>query len=385
MHRAGRRSVTVKPVWPMAYWLVCVLLVSALVQLACRPDERSGTAVYLVEPGRLVALDARDGRRVWEAAIPFQWACDLAPSPDGRWVAVLQGNLLLVSTHGPATMLVLDPPEEWYFIDCFQTFAHAEIPWALVRWANEQTVLVLLRKTAGGQELRAVAAFDLSENSWRPWIQHVVLGCWLLADPTVEFQLSCERFPDPKWPPAVAGLLGIDPVNGSIQRRVPLIPPESLRATGIPFGSPVVGVVEIDDRILALAESGLFLVFRDSEDATTGIVVWRAAGLPERASGKILRLAADQRVVWALLWRSDAPPLLALLDLRSLSIARIVPFAQPVVDVDMLADGSALVLRDLVGTLRLERWNLRSGEERTLATLPGGTTCCWVGPLARGN
>ncbi len=373
-----------RPVWPIAHWLVCVLFVSAVVQLACRPDERSETAVYLVEPGRVLALDARDGRRVWEATVPFQWVCDLAPSPDGRWIAVLQGKLVLVATHDPVTTLTLDPPEEWYFIDCFQTFAHAEIPWALVRWLNDETVLVLVRKTVRGRELRAVAAYDLAENTWRPWIQHVALGCWLLAEPTAEFQLSCERFPDPKWPPAVAGLLGIEPVNGGIQRRLPLVPPESLRQVGIPFGSPVVGVAEVDGRTIALAESGLFLVFREREDATTGIVVWRAAGLPERASGKVLRLAADERVVWTLLWRSDAPPLLVLLDLRSLSIARIVPFAQPVVDVDLLADGSALVLRDLAGTLRLERWNLRSGEERTLAMLPGGTTCCWVGPLARG-
>jgi hypothetical protein len=209
----------------------------------------------------------------------------------------------------------------------------------------------------------------------------LVFGCWLLAEPTPEFQLSCERFPDPSWPPAVAGLLGIDPVNGILQRRVPLIPPERLRRLGVPFGSPVVALVRIGNGSVVLAESGLFLLANTGGEAT-GSVLWREAGLGSRASGKALRLAPDGRAVWALLWRNDAPPVLVLVDLRSGSVARTVPLGQPVEDVDLLPDGAVLLSVDVGGTTELVRRDQRSGQEQRLASLPRDATCCWIGPLA---
>ncbi|MCS7256113.1 MAG: hypothetical protein RMJ05_01240 [Thermomicrobium sp.] len=358
------------------------ILLVLLVVSSCRRADTVRPAVYFVEPDGVVALDPRDGREIWRARVPLDRACDLAVSPDGQWVAVLARQLVLLSTRDPTASLSVDPPGSWHFPDCFQPYARAEIPWALMRWANDTTVLVLLRRSAAGQELRGVTAFDLSERSWRPWIQQLVLGCWLLAEPTPELQLSCERFPDPAWPPAVAGLLGIDPVNGGIQRRVPLIPPEPVRRLGVPFGSPVVGIARSDDQTVVLAESGLLLFLHGSEREAAGFVVWRTAGLAERASGKSLRLAADRRVVWAVLWRTAAQPVLVLLDLRSQSVARVVELPHAVADIDILADGTALLLLEKPGAFDLVRRDLRSGEERTLTMLSGEAICCWIGPLA---
>ncbi|MCX7623425.1 MAG: hypothetical protein RMK01_03615 [Thermomicrobium sp.] len=360
-------------------WLA-VLLGSLLA--ACRGEEPLRTAVYLVEPGQLVALDPVDGRELLRVAVPLGWACDIAVSPDGRWVAVVQGTLVLVPTQGSGGARILDPPDGWHVLDCLQSSASAEIPWALARWADDVSLLVLVRRSSAGREVRALTAFDTSEGSWRPWTQELVVGCWLLEDPTPEFQLSCERFPDPTWPPTVAGLLGIDPVNGIIQRRVPLIPPEPLRRLGVPFGSPVVGIVEVEERAVALAESGLLLLFGAREDEASGIVLWQAAGLTERASGKALQVAPDRRVVWAVLWRNDGRPALVLVDLLSRSVARVVELDGEVSDLDLLPDGTAVLVRETPRGRELVRRDLRTGRERSVAVLPVNATCCWVGPLA---
>ncbi|MCS7050874.1 MAG: hypothetical protein NZL87_04600 [Thermomicrobium sp.] len=347
--------------------------------------ENATPVVYLAQAGRLLALDSRDGRERWQADLPSGLICDVAPSPDGRWVAVLQQSLVLLGTERPSERIVLEPPEGWFFPGCLRSYGRVDSPGALLHWIDGDTVLVLLRRSVGGQEIRGITTFDLRERSWRPWVQELVLGCWLLAQSSADFQLSCERLRYGRWPVAFSGLLGIDPANGVIRRWVTLSPPQRFAALGVPPVSPVVGVAEGDEQFYVLTESGLLLVLDRATYVVDGVLVWQEAGLPSRASGKALQLADDGAVAWVLLWQSDGHPVLALVELRSRTVPRTLLLDARVVDVDFLDEGEVLLLLDDGAVSRLTRRELRSNEERELGTFPAGTTCCWVGPLAPTN
>lgn len=371
--------------WPRLGWFSRWLLCLIAFLVGCTQAPGPKTAVFLARPGQLIALDSRDGREQWEGDLPPDPVCDVAPSPDGRWVAVLQRGLVILSIESPFERIIADSPPGWFFPSCIRPYGRVDSPGALLSWADTHEILVMVRKSFGGQELRGITAFDLKSRAWRPWVQQLVPGCWLLAQPSREVQLSCERLRFGRWPLAFSGLLGIDPTNGVIRRWVTLSPPQRLIALGVPEVSPVVGVAQSGEYQYVLTESGVLYILDRSGYVLESLLVWHEAGLVSRASGKALRVDRSGTVAWVVLWRADAPSVLALVELRSRAVPRTLVLDERLVDLDFLDDGVVVLLLDEGAGFRVVRRELRPVADRELGMLSRETTCCWVGPLAPGD
>lgn len=189
--------------------------------------------MYATRPGRLVALNSTDGQERWETSILLTLICDVVPAPSGQWVAAVGEVLVLVPLREHTEPLVIELPQGWFYTNCISPTAWFWAGGRLLAWADERTLLVLLCKNVAYPDVWALASFELDSQSWCPWVHEVPLGCDLLDQPVACFQIRCVRLSNGSGPDKFVGLLGIDALNGVVQRRLPLGLPPELRQQGL--------------------------------------------------------------------------------------------------------------------------------------------------------
>uniref|UniRef100_A0A7C5RS19 Uncharacterized protein n=1 Tax=Thermomicrobium roseum TaxID=500 RepID=A0A7C5RS19_THERO len=369
-------------------WLIAArfffLVVFLWTAVTFREHPRSDLVLYAIRPGHLVALDPTDGQERSETSIPLTLVCDVVPAPSGQWVAAVGHVLVLVPVGEQTEPLVIEPPQGWFYTDCISPTAWFWAGGRLLAWADERTLLVLLRKNVAYPDVWALASFELDSQSWRPWVHEVPRGCDLLDQPVAGFQIRCVRLPGGRGPDELVGLRGIDALNGVVQRRLPVGLPPELRQQGLELGAPPVAVRQIRGVFYILLESGVLLIVDDKARQTATLVVWREAGLSERARGITLRLARDGSAAWVVLAGENDRLQISLLELRTQSVARTGELPARAIGLDFVDDGVVvMVLEQASGQRQVVRRELRTGAERILATLGEYEVCCWVGPLAR--
>ena len=377
-----------------AFLVALALLVAGS---GCRRAEASPAVVYLFEPGQLVALDPRDGRAVWRAAVPLDHACAVSPSPDGRWVALVSERLVLVPTSQPEESLVVDPPPGWSFTGCnlpYGTFASAV---SVLSWPENRVLFAVLRKGLPYPDEWAVASYDAEARSWRAWTFPLPGYCLLLPSPVASYTITCAVLPAElresiRLAGAAGGLLAIEPLDGTLVTQLP-IPRAELAAANLRGDEPV-GAAAADDRsVMLLLRNGVLVALDRAGRVQQALDVGREEGLDSRVFGLALRLVADDRVVWVVVYEEGMVDRLhlVLVDLRTSSVVRVVDLPGFVSDIDFLPDGTVVLNRFVetaaeqstgAPTRTVVRRDLRRGDERVLATLTDYGYCCWIGPLA---